>query len=63
MNVFDHFDPVAGFDPFLANDYQRQAAAAVEDINEQNFGRWRHDITKYLAGPKLITALKRQLGL
>src|SRR5262249_60591104 len=62
VNVFDRLDPVAGFDPFLANDYRRQEANAVQDLNEQNFGRWRHDIVKYLAGPQLRAALRRLPG-
>ncbi len=63
VNVFDRLDPVAGFDPFLADDYRRQGARAVADVNEQNFGRWRHDLVKYLAGSQLRAALRRLLGL
>jgi predicted alpha/beta hydrolase family esterase len=63
VNVFDRLDPVAGFDARLANDYQKGGAAAVEDIHEPNWGRWRHDITKYLQGPQLRAALKQLLGL
>ena len=63
VNVFDRLDPVAGLDPFLANDYRNQGNPGVQDINEQNFGRWRHDIAKYLAGPKLRAALKQLLNL
>jgi hypothetical protein len=63
VNVYDQFDPVAGFDPHLANDYKRGGAEVVEDINEQNWGKWRHDITKYLQGPRLRGTLKQLLGL
>jgi hypothetical protein len=63
VNVFDRLDPVAGFDARLANDYRRGGAEAVEDIHEPNWGRWRHDITKYLQGPQLRAALKQLLGL
>jgi hypothetical protein len=62
-NLFDHLDPVAGFDPFLANDYRKAGAKVVEDINEQNWGKWRHSLTKYLAGPKLRQSLRGLLEL
>ena len=63
VNVYDRFDPVAGFDAKLANDYQRNQEAVVRDINEQNSGRWRHNISKYLGGAKLREALRELLGL
>jgi predicted alpha/beta hydrolase family esterase len=63
VNVFDALDPVAGFDTNLANDYQKNGARVVEDIHEPNWGRWRHDITKYLQGPQLRGALKQLLGV
>jgi hypothetical protein len=62
VNVYDRLDPVAGFDPNFANDYRQGGVRKVEDINEQNWGSWRHDIAKYLQGPKLVAALKQQLG-
>jgi hypothetical protein len=63
INVYDRFDPVAGFDPVFANDYRRNDQPTVRDINEQNFGKWRHNISKYLAGAKLRAALRELLGL
>lgn len=63
INVFDALDPVAGFDPRLSDDYRRRGVAAVEDLNEQNWGRWRHDITKYLGGAELRRRLEALLGL
>jgi hypothetical protein len=63
VNVYDHLDPVAGFDPNFANDYMREGNPKVEDINEQNYGSWRHDITKYMRGPKLRQALRELLDL
>jgi hypothetical protein len=63
VNVYDRFDPVAGFDPNVANDYRRGDSAVVHDINEQNSGKWRHNISKYLGGPKLRGALRELLGL
>lgn len=63
VNVYDRFDPVAGFDPKFANDYRRDDKAVVLDINEQNSGKWRHNISKYLSGVKLRGALRELLGL
>ena len=62
-NVYDRFDPVAGFDPNIANDYQRSNQRVIDDINEQNSGKWRHNITKYLRGVKLRRTLSSFLGL
>ncbi len=62
-NVYDRLDPVAGFDPNIANDYQKRGAKVISDINEQNSGAWRHNISKYLMGDKLRTALSDQLKL
>ena len=61
INVYDKLDPVAGFDPRFANDYRKQGEECVEDINEQNSGTWRHNISKYLGGEQLRAALGRQL--
>lgn len=63
VNVFDARDPVAGLDRHIANDYQRGGAVVVEDIHEPNWGRWRHDITKYLQGRQLRAALQQLLEL
>lgn len=62
VNVFDHLDPVAGFDPIFANDYLKSENEVVKDINEQNWGDWRHSIQKYLSGTKMRTELRRLLG-
>jgi hypothetical protein len=53
LNIYDPLDPVAGFDPKFRNDYMRGGRAAVEDIKEENWGKWRHSITKYLYGRQL----------
>ncbi|MEA2690746.1 MAG: hypothetical protein QOJ16_133 [Acidobacteriota bacterium] len=63
FNVYDKLDPVAGFDPIFANDYRRGGRQAVHDVNEQNRGAWRHDISKYLSGPQLRGKLRELLGL
>lgn len=62
VNVFDRLDPVAGFAPALARDYQNGGAKVISDVDEPNYGRWRHSISKYLAGVKLRAALEELLG-
>ena len=62
INIYDSLDPVVGFDPKFANDYKKNDQEVVEDINEQNSGTWRHNISKYLGGEKLRNALTKQLG-
>jgi hypothetical protein len=62
-NIYDRLDPVAGFDPNIANDYCMEGDEIVTDINEQNSGTWRHNISKYLLGEKLRSALAAQLKL
>ena len=62
-NVFDRLDPVAGFDPKIANDYRRGDEKLVEDINEQSRGAWRHDLIKYFEGEKLRDTLSQFLEL
>jgi hypothetical protein len=61
INVYDSFDPVVGFDPKFANDYKRDGKKTIKDINEQNWGKWRHNIVKYLSGPKLRAELREAL--
>ncbi|HEY6613455.1 MAG TPA: hypothetical protein VIZ32_03025, partial [Vicinamibacterales bacterium] len=56
INIYDRLDPVCGFDPELANDFQKGSARIIEDIAVQNEGTWRHSITKYLRQPKVIGA-------
>lgn len=63
VNVYDRLDPVVGFDPQFANDYRKARQRAVIDVNEQNWGRWRHDITKYLSGKRLRTNLGKLLEI
>lgn len=62
VNVYDPLDPVAGFDPRFANDYRRGGQPAVEDVKEENWGKWRHSITKYLYGPLLRGRIRGLLG-
>jgi hypothetical protein len=61
VNIYDKLDPVAGFDPKFANDYRKDGENVVLDINEQNSGSWRHNISKYLSGTELRAQLIRLL--
>ncbi len=63
VNVFDRLDVVAAADPSVGNDFRRHGAEAVVDLNEQNWGRWRHDIGKYLRGQQLRAHLADALGV
>jgi hypothetical protein len=62
VNVYDPLDAVARADPRLANDFLRNGLPALEDIEESNWGTWRHSATKYLKGPKLRHALRSLCG-
>jgi hypothetical protein len=62
VNVFDPLDPVAGGDPHLANDYMRGGQPVVEDLREDNWGTWRHSISKYFQGKLLRGRLATMLG-
>jgi V8-like Glu-specific endopeptidase/pimeloyl-ACP methyl ester carboxylesterase len=62
INIFDPLDPVVGFDPHFANDYLRNGAEAVVDVRESSWGEWRHNIVKYLAGPRMRAELRRLLA-
>ncbi len=63
VNVFDRLDVVAAADPYIAGDYRRAGSDAVVDVNEPNWGRWRHDIGKYLHGTQLRRSLADLLRL
>ncbi len=61
INVYDSLDPVVGFDARFANDFLRGGKTAVRDQEEANWGKWRHNIVKYLSGPKLREVLRSLL--
>ena len=63
VNVYDYLDPVTGFDGNIANDFKKNGKEVIEVINEQNWGKWRHNITNYLSGRMLREALSKQLNL
>lgn len=59
VNVYDPFDVVSRPDPCLANDFRKNGVRAVTDVEEANWGRWRHSATKYFKGTKLRGHLRR----
>lgn len=63
FNLFDRLDPVCGFDPKLANDYQQSNQDAVLDQEVVNSGAWRHSATKYLRQLAFGRALRSLLKL
>jgi hypothetical protein len=63
VNIFDRLDVVAALDPALANDYRAGGDQVVRDIEEPNYGAWRHSLRKYFEGPKLRGELRRLLDL
>jgi pimeloyl-ACP methyl ester carboxylesterase len=63
VNVFDRLDVVAAFDPEISNDYRKGGDRVIDDLNEQNWGTWRHNISNYLAGAELRGKLQQMLEL
>ena len=59
VNVFDPFDLVARLDLRPANDFRKAGGEVVIDIEESNWGSWRHSATKYLQGQQLRNQLRR----
>jgi len=63
VNVFDRLDPVCGLDPMIASDFRQGGGERIRDMEEPNWGRWRHAIDKYLRGPKLRASLAELLDV
>jgi hypothetical protein len=63
VNVYDRLDVVCGPDPLIANDYMRGGEKVVEDLEQVNWGTWRHSISKYLQGKHLRDRLSKMLNL
>lgn len=63
INVFDPLDPVCGADPRFVNDYEPVDGKSVEDVEEGNWGSWRHTITHYFAGKLFRAHLAKALGV
>lgn len=63
INVFDPLDAVSRLDPRLANDYQHLGLPKIEEIEEKNWGAWRHNIVNYLQGKQLRNALSEALAV
>jgi hypothetical protein len=63
VNVYDPLDPICGVDPRFANDYALVDDKKVEDVEESNWGNWRHTVTHYLAGVRFRGALASSLRI
>lgn len=63
VNVFDPKDLICAADPRFANDFKPVDGKQVEDLEEHNWGNWRHTATHYLAGVKFRAALADSLGI
>jgi hypothetical protein len=63
FNFYDPRDVVACLDSKLANDFQNANVEVIEDIEESNWGAWRHSISKYLQGKVLRSKLKISLNI
>lgn len=61
INVYDPLDPICGADPRFANDYDAVNSKEVEDVEELNWGSWRHAITHYFAGKQFRARLAEAL--
>ncbi|KQS92090.1 hypothetical protein [Chryseobacterium sp. Leaf394] len=59
INVYDGIDPVAMMDGKIDNDYKKNGEKVIKVIKENNWGSWRHDISKYLQMPLLRSALQK----
>ena len=62
VNVYDRLDPVA-FDSKIANDYQKDSVAVIEDQKVKNDGAWRHSSWKYFGQAALCNHLRNLLDL
>lgn len=63
VNIYDPLDFVTGFDGDIANDFLKEGKPAITVIREDNRGVNRHNVVKYLSGPLLRAALRKQLGI
>ena len=59
INVYDGLDPVAMMDGNIENDYKKNGEKVIRVIREDNWGAWRHDISKYLQMPLLRSELQK----
>lgn len=62
FNVYDSFDVVSRLDPKHRSDFKQNGNEVVIDINENNWGAWRHSATKYLKGKELRNSLRELTG-
>jgi len=59
VNVYDPYDAVSRLDPKLANDFKKNSQKVIIDVDEENWGKWRHSATKYFQGTQLRAHLRR----
>ncbi|TWO66021.1 hypothetical protein FN976_26960 [Caenimonas sedimenti] len=62
INIYDPLDPICGADPRFANDYEPVEGKSVVDVEEGNWGNWRHTITHYFAGSLFRKHLAESIG-
>lgn len=62
INIYDPLDPICGAAPKM-DDYAPFQDRKVEDVQERNWGSWRHTITHYFAGRKFRALLAGVLGV
>lgn len=63
VNVFDPQDLICAADPRFSDDFSHVDGKRVEDVEEANWGNWRHTATHYLAGVRFRSALADSLGI
>jgi pimeloyl-ACP methyl ester carboxylesterase len=63
VNVYDRLDVVCGADPKLANDYASAGGVQIEDVEESNWGSWRHTVTHYFAGKGFRNRFAEAVGV
>ena len=62
VNVYDPLDLIPRLDRVRANYFKKNGKQAGIDIQESNWGAWRHSATKYFKGQKLRKELRRLAG-
>lgn len=61
INIYDNLDPVAMLKGKIDNDFKKNGEKKIKIIQENNWGIWRHDISKYLQMPLLRNELRKIL--
>jgi hypothetical protein len=61
VNIFDRLDAVCGADPAFSSNYAAVDGKRIRDLEEANWGSWRHTATHYLSGIKFRAELAAAL--